>query len=237
MDHSFNKEDIYTAGGFVLDSLEGHQFEFVAVTSDEDFGAGFLTQMRTAYAAIKPLTGSGLNIGVTAQATQQLYERMDNVKAYLDRLEIRLGLVDAKKLTVPVKDFGIAKLRREVVKRNAEGTVQGLAKLNAAIGANLSLLEPRGQSASETQALTDAENEIAADNRKQNKAQNAGTESTVEENALLTAFDTYLKKVMSTGRKLYKKNKQARRQYEQKAILARMHAGERPKDRPGPGEE
>ncbi len=178
-----------------------------------------------------------MRIGETAQLTRQLYERMDNVKPYLDRLEIRLGLVEAKKLTVAVKDFGFAKLRRAIDGRNAEGVGQGLAALNAAIAANTALLAPRGQSASETQALTDAATEIANDNRKQNQGQNTSTESTVEENALLTAFDNYLKKVMTTGRKLYKKHKQARRQYEQTAVLARMHAGERPKDRPGPGEE
>ena len=228
---------MYTAGGFVLDSLEEHQAEFVAVTSEEDFGAGFLQEMQAAHASIKALTGSGLRIGETAQMTRQLYERLDNVKPYLDRLEIRLGLVEAKKLTVAVKDFGITKLRRAIDGRNAEGVVQGLATLNAAIAANTALLAPRGQNASETQALTDAETEIANDNRKQNQGQNISTNNTVEENALLTAFDKYLKKVMSTGRKLYKKHKQARRQYEQTALLARMHAGERPKDRPGPGEE
>ena len=231
---SFVKEDMYTGGGFVLDSFEAHQADFVAVTSEDDFGAQFLADFTAAHAATKTLTGSGLNIGGVSQLTQQLYDRMDGVKPLVDRLDIRLGLANAKLLTVPVKNFGLGNLRRRIEVRDAEGTVKALGKLNAAIAANLTVLEPRGQNAAENKLLTDAETNIAEENRKQNKGQNNSTKGTVDENEVLKTFNTYLKKVMLTGRKLYKKNKQARRQYEQQAIIARMHAGERPKVRVGP---
>lgn len=236
MDHTFDKEDIYTGGGFVLDSFEAHQAEFVDVTSEEDFGATFLAEFTAAHAAVKGLTGAGLGIGATSQLTQQLYGRLDGALPWLNKLDIRLGLMDPKTLTVPVKDFGLATLRKCIGNRNAEGAVTALGTLNKLIGANLAVLEPRGHKAADTAAFVEAELKIAEDNRAQNKGQNSSTKATVDENAVLVAFDGYLKKVMRTGRKLYKKTKQARRQYEQTALLSRMHAGERPKDRPGTGE-
>ena len=68
MDHTFDKEDIYTGGGFVLDSFEAHQAEFVDVTSEEDFGVTFLAEFTAAHAAVKGLTGAGLGIGASFTA-------------------------------------------------------------------------------------------------------------------------------------------------------------------------
>lgn len=134
-----------------------------------------------------------------------------------------------------MKDFGLTNLRRRLATRDAEGAVKALGKLNAAIADNAALLAPRGHKPADTKALTDAETDIDAANRQQNKGQNAATKGTVDEDAIFKTLDGYLKKLLRAGRKLYKRNKQARRQYEQTAILARMHAGERPKVRGADG--
>ncbi len=232
---SFIKEDMYTASGFAIDSFEEHQAAFVDATSEEDFGATFLADFRSAREAVGKLTGAGLGIGATSQLTRALHELLDAVPPLLDRLELRLDLVEPAKLTVPVKDFGLTNLRKRLATRDAEGAVKALGKLNAAIAANLEVLAPRGHKPADTKALTDAETKIDDANRKQNKGQNAGTKGTVDENAVYKTLDGLLKKLLRTGRKLYKGSKRASPQYLPTAILARMHAGERPKVRGADG--
>lgn len=229
---SFSKEDMYTGSGFVLDSFEAHQAQFVAVTSEDDFGVQFLTDFLAARAAAKGLAGAGLNIGAVSQLTQRLYTRMDDVLPWLDKLDIRLGLIDAKQLTVPAKDFGIANLRRRIQARDAEGTVKALGKLNKAIADNLSLLEARGHKVEDTTAFADAETKIDEDNRKQNTSQNNVPISTQEEAKILKTLDAFVKKVTKTGAKLFKRDKVFKKHYTVKDVVGRMHAGERPKPRP-----
>lgn len=232
---SFNKVDMSTGSGFVLDSFEAQQARFVAVTSEEDFGADFLDGFRKALGEVTG-PGAALRRGAVEQVTTKLYAEMDAVRPWLAKLEVRLDLVDAGQLTVPVKSFGLSKLRRRLDVRDAEGVGALLQQLNKAVAANLAVLTPRGHQPADTAALVQAEERIAALNRQQNDGQNQAVIGTEEENKLLRTLDEYVKKVLKAGRKLFRGEPEVRRQFQRTGIMVRMNAGEKPKRRDDDGQ-
>ena len=223
----FNREDMFTAAGFVFDSFQADQADFVAVAPDE-FDAKFLTTLLAARDKIKTATGGALRTGSGAQVTTRLYQNLDAVKPLLDRLDIRLGFIPAKDLTVPVKNFGLKHLRERLDARDAEAASRALTVLEQAIADNRAVLNTKGYPVSEHTGLTRLHGLIDEDNATQNSTLNTNTKATGIEDADYQALDKLLGKVMRTGRLLYKATKQKRRQYEAAAVNQRVHAALHP---------
>ncbi|MDO7876391.1 hypothetical protein Q5H93_16725 [Hymenobacter sp. ASUV-10] len=232
MRYQFTKENMWTAGGFVRESFAADLPRFQAVAKKE-FDNEFLTTFDAARAKIKGATGAALRTGAGSQVTARLYASMDKVKPLLDLLEIRLGLVDAKALTVKVKDFGLKGLRDRINARDAEGVSKRLGTLATAIADNQDVLEDKGYEAQELVDLKKLTEEIDDDNLLQNTGENTSIETTEVEDGDYEAFDALLAKVMRTGRLLFKKQKTKRQQYEARAVTKRVVAGEKPKNDPG----
>lgn len=224
----FSKENMYTAAGFLLDSFTTDQADFLDVAPGE-FNADFVKDFKGKRGAIKGATGGVLRAGTTAQITERLYANLDKVKPLLDRLDIRLGFVPAKSLTVSVKKFGLKELRVRLDARDAEAASRALTVLRQAITDNLTVLKDKGYVDTELSALTQLHADIDEDNGKQNQSLNTNTKATDIEDGAYQALDRLLGKIMRTGRLLYKASKTKRRQYEVAAILKRMQAGELPK--------
>lgn len=232
----FSRENMWTVSGFVYDSFESHQAEFVDLLGEAVYGAEFLRKFDAARQKIKGVTGAGLRIGTTAQVTTRLYGNMDAVKPLLDRIEARLRLIPAKDLTVAPKDFRLKQLRDRINARDAEATGRELVKLVKLIGDNRDALDGKGYKEQELLDLVDLQGKIDDDNRLQNSGMNTSQEATVLDDADYKAVDDVLGQIMGTARLLYKNNKTRRKQYEQPALQARVEAGEKPKPRGGDAE-
>jgi len=161
--------------------------------------------------------------------TARLYQNFDAVKPLLDRLDIRLGFIPAKDLTVPAKNFGLKRLRERLDARDAEAASRALTALRQAIADNLPALNAKGYVADEQQKLAQLHAAIDADNAAQNTTHNANTAATTAEDADYQALDVLLGKIMRTGRLLYKTAKPKRQQYEAAAVGQRVHAAQQPK--------
>jgi hypothetical protein len=224
----FTKENMYTGAGFVYDSFQADLAAFQAVAPKE-FTTAFVTGFFAKRDKIKKATGAALRTGTAAQTTVRLYENMDKVKPLLDRLDIRLGLIPKKDLTVAASKFGLKTLRERIGVRDAEATSRALTVLEQAVTDNFDVLEDKGHSTTEQQELVDLHKLIDEDNALQNVHMNTNTGATLIEDADYLALNAVLSTVMRTGRLLHKTVKQKRQQYESASILKRMEAGEKPK--------
>ena len=232
----FSRENMWTVAGFVLDSFETHQATFLDVLGENTFGADFLTAFTDARLKVKGLTGAGLRVGSGTLVTDRLYANLDAVKPLLDKLDVRLGLLAAKDLTVPVKDFKLKNLRDRINARDAEAVSRLLVGLVKLIGDNRAVLDGKGYKEQELTDLTKLQGLIDDDNLLQNTGGNDRQEATVVDDADYQALDALLGQVLRAGRLLFKTDKVRRKQYEQVALEKRVTAGERPKPRPGDGE-
>lgn len=223
----FSKEDMPTAAGFVRDSFLADQADFVAV-APADFGPAFAADLQAKVARVAQATGAALRTGAGTGTTARLYQNLDALRPFLDRLDIRLGLLPAAALTVPAKDFGLKRLRARLAARDVEAVSKALTTLQQAIAANLPALTAKGYTAQELAALTALHAALDADNAAQNTHRNAGITATQAEDADYRALDALLGTILRTGRLLYKTNKPKRRQYEVAAITQRLHAAAPP---------
>ena len=219
----FTKENMYTAAGFERDALLTDQADFLAVAPTE-FDAAFIDLFKARHQAIEEATGAALRQGGGTQTTTRLYQSLDAVKPLLDRLDIRLGLLEANALTVPAKSFDLKTLRDRISARDAEAVSRALTVLRRAIADNLAALQTKGYQEAELAELTRLHTAIDADNARQNTNLTTSTQATEAEDQDYQALDQLLGKVMRTGRLLYKSNKTKRRQYEAAAILKRVQA-------------
>lgn len=218
---------MFTAAGFVADSFQADRADFVAVAPaefDDKFVADFVAKRQ----AIQGATGGALRSGGGAQVTIRLYQNLDAVKPLLDRLDIRLGFIPAKDLTVPAKNFGLKRLRERLAARDAEGSSRALTVLQQAIADNQRVLESKGYPKSELEALAKLHTAIDADNATQNSTLNTNTAATAGEDSDYLALNVLLGKILRTGRLLYKATKQKRQQYEVAAIGKRVQAAQHP---------
>ena len=223
----FNRENMYTAAGFVRDSYQADHADFAAVAPDE-FDAAFDKLLAAAIANIKGATGGALRTGSGAQVTARLYQNLDAVKPLLDRLDIRLGFIPKADLTVAAGKFGLKTLRERIDHRDAEAASRGLVVLEQAIADNLPVLTTKGYTPAEQKDLVRLHGLIDQDNATQNSTLNANTAATGIEDADYLALDKLLGKIMRTGRLLYKATKQKRRQYEATAVNQRVQAALHP---------
>lgn len=228
----FSRENMWTISGFMLDSFEGHQTVFVDLMGEDTYGADFLKKFRDARLKIKGVTGAGLRVGANTLVTGRLYGNLDKLKPLADRLEARLKLIPGADLTVPIKDFGLKRLRDRIDARDAEGVSFQLVKTVALIKANRKALDGKGYKDQELKDLTDLQGFIDDDNKLQNKNTNDSQEATVVDDADYVAMDAILGQLMGTARLIFKADKVKRKQYERPALLARVAAGERPKPQP-----
>ena len=173
-----------------------------------------------------------MSTGGGEQVTVHLYQNKGTVKPLLNRLDIRLGFILAKDLTVPAKNFGLKRLRERLAARDAEGRSRALTVLQQAITDNQKVLKTKGYPASELEVLAELHAAIDADNATQNSTLNTNTAATVGEDADYLALNALLGKIMRTGRLLYKVTKQKRQQYEVAAIGKRVHAAQHPGEAP-----
>lgn len=232
MKYQFSKENMWTAGGFVRESFVADRPMFEAV-AEKEFDDDFLEAFDKARAKIKKATGGALRASAGSQVTDRLYASMEKVKPLLDLLEIRLGLVDAKQLTVKVSGFGLKGLRDDINAHDAEGASTRLGKLASVITDNQDVLVSKGYKAQELADLQQLTADIDADNLLQNTGENSSIETTQVEDSDYEAFGKLLAKVMRTGGLLFKKTKAKRQQYEVRGITKRVVAGEKPKSDPG----
>jgi len=177
MRYQFTKENMWTAGGFVRESFVADRPSFEAV-AEKEFDDAFLATFDEARAKIKKATGAGLRASAGSQVTDRLYASMDKVKPLLDLLEIRLGLVDAKELTVKVSGFGLKGLRDRINARDAEGVSTRLGRLVTAITDNEELLVGKGYKPKELADLKELVKDIDDDNLLQNTGENTSMETT-----------------------------------------------------------
>jgi hypothetical protein len=224
----FSKENMWTAAGFVLDSFDTEAATFTEVSADE-FGGAFRTNAGKTRDKIKTAVGGALRAGAGTQVTTRLYQNMDAVRPLLDRLDIRLGLLDAKALASPVKDFGLKKLRAAIEARDAEASSRALTVLEAAITSSHDALMKKGYTTAEEEKLRELHQAIDDDNALQNKNLNTNTGATAIEDKDYKELDKLLGRIMRTGRLLFKSDKQKRRQFEVAWIQKRIDAGEKPK--------
>ena len=227
MQFRFSKENMWTAAGFVLDSFADDAAAFEDVSAAE-FGGDFRTRLAKARLRVKGAVGGALRAGAGTQVTTRLYQNMDAVKPLLDRLDIRLGLVPAKALATPVKNFGLKTLRTRLAARDAEASSRALTVLATAIADSRAALATVGYPATEEAELLRLHQAIDDDNALQNKTLNDSTGTTLVEDQDYKALNELLDKVMRTGRLLFKATKQKRRQYETTWVQKRVDAGEQP---------
>lgn len=225
----FSKENIWTVSGFVLDSFDTHQPEFAALLGEATFGAAFAQELTKARAKVKGATAAMPRIGGGVQVTNRLYANLEAVKPLLDKLDIRLGLLPAATLTVPVRGFGLKELRGRINASDAEAVSRGLVTLTALIDANRAAFDTKGYNQQERDELTDLHERIDADNALQNSGANSSQEATKAEDADYKALDDLLRQVLRAGRLLFKKDKVKRQQYTQTVLLQRVKAGEKPR--------
>jgi hypothetical protein len=223
---------MWTGSGFVRASFLTDRALFTAA-ADKDFDDDFLKEFDEARGKLKPVGGAALRTSAGTLVTDRLYASMDKVGGLLDLLDIRLGLADATKLTVKVKDFGLKGLRDRIGARDAEGVSSRLSKLEEAIAANQDYLVTKGYKAQELADLKKLHKDIDDDNLLQDKGENSSQDTTDLENDDYTALNTLLGKLMRTGRLLFKRNKKKRQRYEAAGVLKRMQAGEKPGDGEG----
>jgi hypothetical protein len=114
----FTKENMWTGSGFVRESFLVDRAGFLAVAKTE-FGDDFLSAFDAARGKLKPAGSALLRTSAGTLVTDRLYASLDGVRPLLDLLEIRLGLAEASKLTIKVKDFGLKGLRDRIGARRA----------------------------------------------------------------------------------------------------------------------
>src|SRR4051812_22847963 len=134
---SFLKEDLFTIGGFVLDSYTTRRAQFEDIAPD-DYHPQFLTDFTLARTKLRDAAGAQGRTSTGKQVTVRLYENMDKVRALLNKLQLRLDLVkDPKLLTVAPADFKVVQADDRLRSRDAEGSLKKLATLSALITENL----------------------------------------------------------------------------------------------------
>ena len=226
---SFTKEDLFTIGGFVLDSYTTYREQFEDIAPG-DYHAQFLQQFGAAREKLKDAAGAQGRSGTGKQMTARLYANMDKVRGLLNRLQIRLDLVtDPTTLTLAPADFKVVQLDDRLRTRDAEGSLKKLATLASHITDNLSVLKTKGYKDQELTDLHDLRTKIDADNQLQQQHLNEGVQATELEDADYQAVDDFIRKVRKTAIRLFKGEKSTLKEFSRKALLARVHAGEKPK--------
>ncbi len=229
MRFAFNKEDLFTLGGFTLDSYTTYRLQFEDIAPD-DYHAKFLTDFAAAREKLKDAPGAGGRTGTGKVVTARLYESMDAVRKLLNRLQIRLDLSGAPNLlTVKPADFKVMALDERLRTRDAEGSLTKMAALAGLLTANLDALKTKGYKAQELDELNTLRAKIDADNLLQSQHSNTGVQSTKLENSDFEAVDAFIRKVRKTATRLFKEDKSVLKEFSRKSLLARVHAGEKPK--------
>ena len=232
---SFIKEDLFTIGGFVLDSYTTYRLQFEDIAPD-DYHPQFLTEFGAAREKLRNAPGAQGRTGTGKQVTGRLYENLDKARGLLNRLQIRLDLVkDPTTLTVAPVDFKVAQLDDRLRSRDAEGSLKKLATLAGLITDNLVVLKTKGYKDQELADLNDLRTKIDTDNKLQNQHMNTSVKATELEDADYQAVDALIRKVRKTAARLFKGNKSTLKEFSRSALLARVHAGEKPK-RDGSGD-
>lgn len=233
---SFLKEDLFTIGGFILDSYITYRASFEDVAPD-DYHPAFLTDFTGARTRLKNALGATGRTGAGKQVTGQLYEDLDTVRGLLNKLLIRLDLVtDPKTLTVAPADFKVTVLDRRLQARDAEGSLKRLATLAGLLADNFEELKKKGYKPQELTELNALREKIDAGNKAQNQHLNTSVKATALEDADYKAVDDFIKKVRRTAGRLFKLDKATLKEFSRKELLRRTHAGEKPKrDAPGAG--
>ena len=231
----FNKEDLFTLGGFVLDSYTTYRLQFEDIAPD-DYHATFLKKFGDAREKLGDAPGAQGRTGTGKQVTGRLYENMDKVRGLLNKLQIRLDLVtDPKTLTVVPADFKVVQADDRLKNRDAEGGLKKLATLAALIADNLTALKLKGYKQPELTDLNELRGLIDTDNKLQNLHLNTSVKATALEDADYQAVDNFIRKVRKTAVRLFKGDKLTLKEFPRKALLARVHAGEKPKRDGGSG--
>lgn len=232
---SFNKEDLFTIGGFVLDSYTTYRAQFEDV-APADYHAQFLADFTAARTKLKDAPGASGRTGTGKQVTGQLYEDLDAVRVLLNKLLIRLDLVaDPKTLTVAPADFKIAPLDDRLRVRDAEGSLLRLATLAGLIANNFEELKKKGYTAQEQTDLNKLRDKIDTGNKAQNQHLNSSVKATALTDGDYKAVDGFIRKVRKTARRLFKPDKATLQEFARKELLRRTHAGDKPKRDGGEG--
>jgi hypothetical protein len=94
---SFLKEDLFTVGGFLYESYASLRARFEEVGPD-DYHDAFLAEFGAKRQRLAD--ASGAKPGGTSVITRRLYGHMDAAEVLLNRLQIRLDLLDDSVLSV-----------------------------------------------------------------------------------------------------------------------------------------
>jgi len=205
--YSCKDEEIAVIGGFLLTSLRRDLADFTALFPKfaDPFAENFETANKAIYELVKPAEE-------TAQLkviTIRLQKSLQALRPALNQLDNYLDSADGS-IPLSVADFGISPLRQAISKGDVEGALTCLGTLNRNIERYQAELGVEGLTEATTDLLKNAVALLQADNNLQYEIK-SGRLRLVEENLeLLNAHYKTMRRIMKSGKAIYKESSPAR---------------------------
>ncbi|GAB3571413.1 hypothetical protein [Hymenobacter daeguensis] len=199
-------EELGPLNDMVLAMFTANQADFGKASPDY-LDKDYLKDWNARTEAFATLVPTGVRRASDKEVTKTMAQVAKSLRDPLNFLDLRLTRA-AKKggLTASVADFGLGKVRTEITTRDMEGLDSALGHLLQLVQqpANLAALTAQGHTPADTQALTDARQQLSAFNTAQNTNQNAALELTDENVKAGNALWEYIMDVLGTGALMYK---------------------------------
>jgi Na+/phosphate symporter len=144
--------------------------------------------------------------------TRKLHDKMMEMATLCNYLD---GYIRLSKGDVPIaaKDFGIAKLRKSINGKDAEGAMDALRQVKQNIKTYRAALAKQGLSDAMVQSVEDALTLIKDENQNQYRQKLKRTNVSTENLEALNALYETMQTVLHIGKVLYRKDKVKAREY------------------------
>jgi hypothetical protein len=194
-------EDLPVIGEFVVNSAEKDINDFNNYSAK--FTIEYLATVNSQIEVCKELAKSSTITKELKSATHQLYYTTKNFRIKLNALEgyLKIGV---DKLDIAIEDFGLKKIRSNIVRSNIEGFLSNMRTTMVAVKRNISTLEAQGMKPAFIDEIETHLQEINSLNVKQNELISKRNRLTADNINKFNDLWSNLKLIMNTAKAIYR---------------------------------